>query len=96
MFSYQIKKYIGAYMAALDDVDALVFTAGVGENDEIVRLKACENLSAFGIDIDLEKNKVIRSADPFHIHTPGSRIQVWVIPTNEELQIANDVVELLG
>ncbi len=96
MFSYQIKKYIGAYMAALGDVDTLVFTAGVGENDEIVRLKACENLSVFGIDIDLEKNKVIRSADPFHIHTPGSRIQVWVIPTNEELQIANDVVELLG
>ena len=94
MFSYQIKKYIGSYMAVLGYVDALVFTAGVGENDDIVRSKACENLGRIGIDIDPEKNSQ-RLTDPFCIHSKESRVQVWVIPTNEELQIARDVVRVL-
>ena len=94
MFAYQIKKYIGAYMAALGYVDALVFTAGVGENDDIVRLKVCENLAMLGVEIDGEKNKQ-KSSKPFCIHAQQSRVQVWVIPTDEERRIAREVSELL-
>ncbi|MEH0019458.1 MAG: acetate kinase [Desulfobacter sp.] len=87
MFAYQIKKYIGAYAAVLGRVDALVFTAGVGENDEIVRAKALEDLDFLGIEIDREVNDV-RNPEPHTIHTENSRIQVWVVPTDEERQIA--------
>jgi acetate kinase len=94
MFAYQIKKYIGAYAAVLGHVDGLVFTAGVGENDAIVRAKALADLSIFGIELDPEKNKV-RSPDPRMIHGANSRIQVWVVPTNEELQIATETCQVL-
>ncbi len=94
MFAYQIKKYIGAYAAVLGHVDGLVFTAGVGENDSIVRAKALAGLSVFGIEIDPDKNEV-RSLDPRTIHGPNSRIQVWVVPTNEELQIATETCQVL-
>ncbi|HCY87515.1 MAG TPA: acetate kinase, partial [Desulfobacteraceae bacterium] len=87
MFAYQIKKYIGAYAAVLGRVDALVFTAGVGENDEIVRWKALEGLDFLGIEIDKAVNDV-RNPKPHTIHTENSRIQVWVVPTDEERQIA--------
>ena len=87
MFAYQIKKYIGAYAAVLGRVDALVFTAGVGENDEIVRWKALEDLDFLGIEIDKAVNDV-RNPEPHTIHTENSRIQVWVVPTDEERQIA--------
>ncbi len=82
-------------MAVLGKVDALVFTAGVGENDGIIRLKVCENLSNLGVEIDTEKNKS-NTSEPFYIHTPDSPVQVWVIPANEELLIAKDVVKLLA
>lgn len=94
MFCYQIKKYIGAYAAILGHVDALVFTAGVGENDQIIRAKVCENLSFLGIQIDLKKNKQ-KPSKPFYLHSQDSNVQVWVIPTNEELQIAKEVVQVL-
>ncbi len=94
MFSYQIKKYIGAYASVLGHVDAVIFTAGVGENDNIVRAKACDNLSFFGIKIDPEKNKS-RSSKPFCLHAIESLVQVWVIPTNEEFQIAKEVEKIL-
>jgi acetate kinase len=94
MFCYQVKKYIGAYAAALGNVDAIVFSAGVGENDDIVRAKICENLSYLGIRIDLEKNR-LRQSKPFSLNARDSRVQVWVIPTNEELQIAKDVFALV-
>jgi acetate kinase len=94
MFAYQIKKYIGAYAAVLGHVDGLVFTAGVGENDNIVRAKALEGLSVLGIEIDPDKNNV-RSPDPRRIHGTNSRIQVWVVPTNEELQIATETCQVL-
>ncbi len=87
MFAYQIKKYIGAYAAVLGRVDALVFTAGVGENDEIVRAKALDGLDFLGIDID-EKINNVRNPAPHTIHTADSRVQVWVVPTDEERQIA--------
>ncbi len=94
MFSYQIKKYIGAYAAVLGRVDALVFTAGVGENDEIVRPKALEGMDFLGIELDMEKNNE-RNPDPHIITTPNSRIPVWVVPTQEELQIAIETKEVL-
>jgi acetate kinase len=91
MFCYQVKKYIGAYTAALGNVDAIVFSAGVGENDDIVRAKICDNLSSLGIRIDLEKNR-LRQSKPFSMNARNSRVQVWVVPTNEELQIAKAVL----
>ncbi|MBA3011309.1 MAG: acetate kinase [Desulfobacula sp.] len=94
MFAYQIKKFIGAYAAVLGHVDGLVFTAGIGENDEIVRAKALAELSFFGIEIDPEKNKA-RSSAPRTIHGPDSKIQIWVVPTNEELQIATETCQVL-
>ncbi len=94
MFAYQIKKYIGTYAAVLGSVDGLVFTAGVGENDDIIRAKALSDLSVLGIELDPEKNQV-RSSKPHTIHKSQSRIQVWVVPTNEELQIAIETCEVL-
>lgn len=94
MFTYQIKKVVGAYAAVLGKVDALAFTAGVGENAVEVRARALENLSVFGIALDPQKNAV-RSKDPRPIHSDDSRVQVWVVPTNEELQIAVETRELL-
>ncbi|WP_300671090.1 acetate kinase [Desulfoluna sp.] len=94
MFAYRVKKYIGAYAAVLGTIDAIVFTAGIGENDDITRALICENLSGLGISMDVEKNKG-RKGEPTKIHTDDSKVQVWVIPTNEELQIAQEAVELL-
>ena len=95
MFAFQIKKYIGAYAAALGSVDALVFTAGIGENDDIVRAKACKNLAFMGIEIDLQKNSA-KKIPPFSIHSKNSSVQVWVIPTNEEFEIARQVLNIIS
>ncbi|WDP90245.1 MAG: acetate kinase [Desulfobacter sp.] len=95
MFCYQIKKYIGAYCAVLGRVDALVFTAGVGENDDVVRPKALEGLDFLGIEIDMEKNNT-RDSEPHTITTEKSRIPVWVVPTDEERQIAVETAEVLA
>ncbi|AZK47213.1 acetate/propionate family kinase [Paenibacillus lentus] len=89
MYEYRLRKYIGSYAAAMNGVDVIVFTAGVGENSAIVREKVCENLTYLGVEIDLELNK-IRSGDPRRISTPNSKVEVLVIPTNEELVIARD------
>ncbi|MFK5953211.1 MAG: acetate kinase [Desulfobacterium sp.] len=94
MFTYQVKKYIGAYTAALGRVDGIIFTAGIGENDDIVRAGVCSNLSGLGMELDLEKNQG-RISEPKALHTLESRVQIWVIPTNEELQIAQEVVDIL-
>jgi len=94
MFTYQVKKYIGAYTAALGQVDGIIFTAGIGENDDIVRAGVCANLSGLGMELDLEKNRG-RISEPKALHTLESRVQIWVIPTNEELQIAQEVVDIL-
>lgn len=94
IFAFQIKKYIGAYTAVIGSVDALVFTAGIGENDDIVRAKACKNLSCMGIEIDSGKNSLNRTP-PFSIHSKNSRVQIWVIPTNEELEIAEQTFQIM-
>jgi acetate kinase len=87
LYTYRIKKYIGAYLAVLGRVDALVFTAGVGENSPYIRWHACEGLTHLGISLDQEKNEAkIRGIT--EIHKAESPVNVLVIPTNEELEIA--------
>ena len=89
--AYQIKKYIGAYTAAMDGLDAVIFTAGMGENNPELRERVCADLENFGIKIDLELNaKTLRQPNTVLLSTPDSKIKVYVIPTNEELVIASD------
>jgi len=94
VLTYSIKKYIGAYAAAMGGLDAVVFTAGVGENSAEVREMACEGLSFLGIEIDRAKNNV-RGKETV-ISTESSKVKVLIVPTNEELVIARDTKRLLG
>lgn len=94
MYDYRIKKYIGAYAAALGGVDAIVFTAGVGENQTGTREQACAGLEFLGIKIDKAKNATIHGEEAI-ISTPDSKVKVVVIPTDEEIVIARDTKELV-
>ena len=91
-FAYEVRKYIGAYAAALGGVDCIVFTAGVGENSSSMRASICDGLEYLGVKLDAEKNK-LRGEEGI-ISTPDSKVTVWVIPTNEELMIAQDTAAL--
>ena len=87
--TYRNRKYVGAYMAVLGRVDAIVFTAGIGENDGVVRSKTLEGLEIFGISLDpVANNQRVKS--PVLLSQKESRVQVWGIPTNEELAIARE------
>ncbi len=92
---YGIKKYIGAYAAAMNGLDAVIFTGGIGENADLVRRDVCRDMDFFGIKIDEELNATIHG-QLTKISTPDSKVEVWVIPTNEELLIARDTKELCG
>ena len=92
MWTYTVQKYIGSYVAAMNGCDAIIFTAGIGENHIRARKWVCEGLSYFGIKIDYERNNVC--GEEKLISTDDSKIQVWVIPTNEELAIARDTLEI--
>jgi acetate kinase len=94
MNAYRIKKYIGAYTAVLNGLDAIVFTAGIGENSSYIRKLVCTDMDYFGLELDQAKNEV-RSKEIREINTPNSRTKILVIPTNEEIEIANQVYELL-
>ncbi len=94
MYNYRIKKYIGAYAAAMGGCDIIVFTAGVGENQCSTREAACTGLEYMGVKLDVEKNKTIRGEEAV-ISTPDSKVTVCVIPTDEELMIATDTMNLL-
>ena len=94
MYNYRIRKYIGAYAAAMDGCDIIVFTAGVGENQASMREKVCEGLSFMGVKVDAEKNSGIHGEEAV-ISTPDSKVTVVVIPTDEELMIATDTMALL-
>ncbi|MCM2999289.1 MULTISPECIES: acetate/propionate family kinase [Paenibacillus] len=89
MYEYRLRKYIGSYAAALNGVDVIVFTAGVGENSVVLRKKVCENLTYLGVELDEELNAV-RSGEPRRISSKNSKVEVLVVPTNEELVIARD------
>jgi acetate kinase len=86
IFCYRIKKYIGAYLAAMNGADAIVFTGGIGENSQDVREEVCKDMDFLGISIDPEKNKT----KDFIISPQSSKVTVMRIPTNEELLIAMD------
>ncbi|MDD4690778.1 MAG: acetate kinase [Eubacterium aggregans] len=92
IFHYRVRTTIGAYVAAMDGVDGIIFTAGLGENSSIDRAEICNGLKYLGITLDKEKNS--KRGEPMVITTPESRTKVMVIPTNEELMIARDTVEL--
>ena len=94
MYNYRIKKYIGAYAAAMGGVDIIVFTAGVGENQWSTRQEACEGLEFLGVEIDKELNKGLRGVEKV-ISTANSKVTVCIIPTDEELMIATDTMNLL-
>ncbi|HDR06215.1 MAG TPA: acetate kinase [Candidatus Coatesbacteria bacterium] len=99
IYAYRIRKYIGAYAAAMNGVDAVVFTAGVGENSPIVRTLVCEHLAYLGLELDERKNTdlfVPGSGGEGSITAEGCRVSAWVIPTNEELVIARDTREIVA
>lgn len=93
-FCYRVAKYVGAYVAAMNGVDVICFTAGVGENASIVRSFVCEYLGYLGVELDQEANQ--KRGEDIVITTPDSRTAVMVIPTNEELAIARETVRLAG
>ncbi len=93
MYAYRIKKFIGAYAAILNGLDAIVFTAGVGENDTMIRKMVCANLDYLNINLDEEKNN-IRGNNIREINTADTQVKILVVPTNEELEIANQCYRL--
>ncbi len=95
MLVYEIKKYIGSYAAAMNGLDAVLFTGGIGENAFDVREKVCENMEFFGIKLDKEANNGLRGQLK-KISAEDSKVQVWVVPTNEELLIARDTLALIS
>ena len=94
MNAYRIKKYIGSYAAVLNGLDAIVFTAGIGENSAYIRKLVCTDMDYFGLELDDAKNE-IRSKEIREINTAESQTKILVVPTNEEIEIANQVFELL-
>jgi acetate kinase len=92
-YFYRVIKYIGAYAAAMNGVDAIAFTAGVGENDKAGRKRICESLSYLGVEIDDEANDI--RGEKRIISTPNSKVKVMLLPTNEELAIARDTLALV-
>ncbi len=95
MECYRLKKYIGSYMAVLNKVDALSFTGGVGENSSLIREKTLENLEYLGIEIDKEKNRNLKRGVETEISASSSKIKVFVIPTDEEIVLTEDVIAVL-
>ncbi|BDD09877.1 acetate kinase [Fulvitalea axinellae] len=95
MYDYRIKKYIGAYAAAMGGVDIIIFTGGVGENGDCTRAGVCKDLEFLGLDFDTEVNSSFRAEERV-ISKPDSKVTAMVVPTNEELMIARDTLRLVG
>lgn len=95
MLTYEIKKYIGSYTAAMNGLDVVIFTGGIGENAPEVRKGVCENMEYLGIKLDDSVNDGLKGKLT-KISAPDSKVEVWVIPTNEELLIARDTLEITG
>lgn len=95
MNAYRIKKYIGSYAAAMNGVDAVIFTAGIGENSSVIRELVCQDMDFLGMELDASKNDV-RSSELREINTSSSKVKILVIPTNEELEIAKQAYELVS
>ncbi|MDH3321865.1 MAG: acetate kinase [Flavobacteriaceae bacterium] len=95
MNAYRIKKYIGSYAAAMNGVDAIVFTAGIGENSSVIRKMVCDDMSFLGLELDEEKN-AIRSKEIRTINTENATTKILIVPTNEEIEIAKQSFELMS
>jgi acetate kinase len=95
IFCYRVRKYVGAYLAALGGADALVFTGGIGENSAEVRARVCEGLAWMGVELDASLNEQMHARREGVISREGSRLAVYVIPTDEELLIARDTVRVV-
>jgi len=95
MFAYRVRKYIGAYAAAMGGLDAVAFAGGIGEHSPGARRRICQEVENLGIVLDSDRNASADSHNPTRISADGSAVDVWVIPTDEELQIAREVCELL-
>lgn len=94
IFEYRLRKYIGSYVAAMNGVDGIIFTGGIGENSSLVRSAVLKNLTYLGITMDTDANTKQRGER--RISTPDSKVEVWVVPTNEELVIARDTLRLVS
>ncbi|HEY7234988.1 MAG TPA: acetate kinase [Gemmatimonadaceae bacterium] len=95
LFAYRARKYIGSYLAAMNGADALIFAGGIGENASSVRARICDGLQWMGVLIDPERNAAMIDGKEGRIDGEGSRVEVWVIPTDEELLIARDTVRVV-
>ena len=95
MYAYRVKKYIGSYASVLNGLDAIVFTAGVGENSVLLRKMICDDMDYLGIDLDVEKNNV-KARSIVDISSTSSKVKVLVIPTNEEIEIAKQAYYLIN
>ena len=95
MLKYQAKKLVGAYAAVMNGVDAVLFTGGIGENDAAIRAGVCKDMDYLGIKINDEVNNATRG-ELKRISADDSKVQVWVVPTNEELLIARDTLALIS
>ena len=93
MYSYKVAQFIAQYIVALDGLDVITFTAGIGENQWTIRERICKYLKCFGVEIDENKNKEFR--DEGKISSENSKVEVWVVPTNEELMIAKETMNLI-
>ena len=91
-FIYEVKKFIGAYATAMGGVDAIVFTAGIGENSKELRAEICQGMEYMGVKMDMEKNNV--RGQEVDVSAAGSKVKIFIIPTNEELMIAMDTAAL--
>ena len=95
MLRYEIKKFIGSYAAVMNGLDAVIFTGGIGENSDDVRADVCHNMEYLGIKLDDAANAGLRGKLQ-KLSAPASKVEVWVVPTNEELLIARDTKALVG
>jgi acetate kinase len=95
LFAYRARKYIGSYLAAMNGADAVVFTGGIGENASLVRERICDGLQWLGVDLDAGKNAATIDGVEGRVDREGARVQVWVVPTDEELLIARDTVRVV-
>lgn len=96
VFVASIRQYLGSYLTVLGGADAIVFSAGIGENSSLIRAAVCKNMEWAGIELDQAKNSSLPRGSEARISTDSSRVQVWVVPTNEELVVARQTVEAIG
>lgn len=96
IFAYRVRKYLGAYAAALGGLDAVAFTGGIGEHSAAMRERSCRGLEFLGLRLDARRNQAAVGGDAMHISLDSVPVQIWVIPTDEERQIAREVAALIG